>query len=230
MREFQSLAEAQTLALAIVDTLPEPFLVLDEKLHVLAASRCFYEVFMEDPALSHGRSLFDIGDGHWDIPGLHKLLEAVVPQQTSVEGFEFEQEFQNLGKRTVQLSAHPIHDPQRAVVQRRIAPHQNPTDAVDRREPLGEQRGAPVVPIVDDAHVVARRTVSRRVGDLDDPHLADVLAQDPGAHLDEFALRLPLADNEEDVHRPHRLDRRHGDLIGIPRADPDHEQLAHAPP
>jgi chemotaxis protein methyltransferase CheR len=111
MREFQSLAEAQTLALAIVDTLPEPFLVLDEKLHVLAASRCFYEVFMEDPALSHGRSLFDIGDGHWDIPGLHKLLEAVVPQQTSVEGFEFEQEFQNLGKRTVQLSAHPIHDP-----------------------------------------------------------------------------------------------------------------------
>lgn len=110
MREFQSLAEAQTLALAIVDTLPEPFLVLDKKLHVLAASRCFYEVFMEDPEQSHGRSLFDIGDGHWDIPGLRKLLETVVPQQTSVEGFEFEQEFQHLGKRTVQLSAHPIHD------------------------------------------------------------------------------------------------------------------------
>ena len=111
MREFHSLAEAQTLALAIVDTLPEPFLVLDDQLHVLAASRCFYQVFMENPGQSHGRSLFDIGDGHWDIPGLRKLLEAVVPQQTSVEGFEFEQEFQHLGKRTVQLNAHPIHDP-----------------------------------------------------------------------------------------------------------------------
>ncbi len=111
MREFQSLAEAQTLALAIVDTLPEPFLVLDDQLHVLAASRCFYQVFMEDPEQSHGRSLFDIGDGHWDIPGLRKLLEAVVPQQASVEEFEFDQEFQHLGKRTVQLNAHPIHDP-----------------------------------------------------------------------------------------------------------------------
>jgi chemotaxis protein methyltransferase CheR len=110
MREFQSLAEAQTLALAIVDTLPEPFLVLDEKLHVLAASRCFYQVFMEDPEQSHGCSLFEIGDGHWDIPGLRKLLEAAVPTQTSVEEFEFEQEFQHLGKRTVQLNAHPIHD------------------------------------------------------------------------------------------------------------------------
>ncbi len=110
MKQFHSLAEAQTLALAIVDTLPEPFLVLDEKLHVLAASRCFYEVFMEDPEQSHGRSIFDIGDGHWDIPGLRKLLETVVPEQTSVKGFEFQQEFRNIGKRTVQLNAHPIHD------------------------------------------------------------------------------------------------------------------------
>lgn len=110
MREFQSVAEAQTLALAIVDTLPEPFLVLDDQLHVLAASRCFYQVFMEDPEQSHGCSLFEIGDGHWDIPGLRKLLEAAVPTQTSVEGFEFEREFQHLGKRTVQLNAHPIHD------------------------------------------------------------------------------------------------------------------------
>ena len=74
MREFHSLAEAQTLALAIVDTLPEPFLVLDDQLHVLAASRCFYQVFMENPGQSHGRSLFDIGDGHWDIPGLRKFF------------------------------------------------------------------------------------------------------------------------------------------------------------
>ncbi len=70
MQQFQTLAKAQSLALAIVDTLPEPFLVLDDQLQVLAASRCFYEVFKEDPEQSHGRSLFEIGDGHWDIPGL----------------------------------------------------------------------------------------------------------------------------------------------------------------
>ena len=110
MKQFHSLAEAQTLALAIVDTLPEPFLVLDEKLRVLAGSRCFYEVFMEDPAAAHGRSLFALGEGHWDMPGLRTLLETVVPDHASVEGFEFEQDFRHIGKRTVQLNAHPIHD------------------------------------------------------------------------------------------------------------------------
>ena len=49
MKQFHDLVEAKTLALAIVDTLPEPFLVLDEKLQLLAGSRCFYEIYGEDP-------------------------------------------------------------------------------------------------------------------------------------------------------------------------------------
>lgn len=44
MKELSDLAQAQALALAIVDTLPEPFLVLDDSLLLLAGSRCFYEV------------------------------------------------------------------------------------------------------------------------------------------------------------------------------------------
>jgi PAS domain S-box-containing protein len=108
MNEFHDLAEAQ--ALAIVDTLPEPFLVLDDTLHLLAGSRCFYEVFGEDPAGARGRSLFDLSDGQWNIPGLRQLLTTVVPQRTGVEGFEFEQTFAHLGKRTVQLNALPIRD------------------------------------------------------------------------------------------------------------------------
>lgn len=108
MKQLHNLAEAQMLALAIVDTLPEPFLVLDEQLRVFAASRCFCEVFKEDQRLSHGRSLFELGGGQWDIPGLRSLLETVIPEQTSVEGFEFEQDFAHLGMRTVQINAHPI--------------------------------------------------------------------------------------------------------------------------
>src|SRR6476469_9537159 len=110
MRELHDRAEAQALALAIVDTLPEPFLILDDTLHLLAASRCFYEVFGEDAAKAHGRSLFDLSDGQWDIPGLRRLLTSVVPQHTAVEGFEFEQTFAHLGKRTIQLNALPIRD------------------------------------------------------------------------------------------------------------------------
>jgi chemotaxis protein methyltransferase CheR len=108
MKELHDRAEAQALALAIVDTLPEPFLVLDETLHLLAGSRCFYEVFAEDATNARGRSLFDLSDGQWDIPGLRQLLTTVAPQHTAVEAFEFEQTFAQLGKRTIQLNALPI--------------------------------------------------------------------------------------------------------------------------
>ena len=110
MQELHDRAEAQALALAIVDTLPEPFLVLDHKLHLLAGSRCFYKLFGEDPAKAHGRSLFDLSDGQWNIPGLRQLLTSVVPQHTAVEGFEFETDFTHLGRRTIQLNALPIRD------------------------------------------------------------------------------------------------------------------------
>lgn len=110
MNQYQHLAGTQGLALAIVDTLPEPFLVLDDQLRVLAASRCFCEVFMEDPDVCQGRSLFDLGGGHWNIPGLRKLLEAVVPTHASVKDFEFEQDFRQIGKRTIQLNAQAIRD------------------------------------------------------------------------------------------------------------------------
>ena len=101
MRQFHDLAEAQTLALAIVDTLPEPFLVLDDKLNLLAGSRCFYEVFKEDPLECHGCSLFELAGGKWDVPGLRQLLETVVPQHVAVEGFEFERVFAVTGSKGV---------------------------------------------------------------------------------------------------------------------------------
>ncbi|MBA3511268.1 histidine kinase dimerization/phosphoacceptor domain -containing protein [Sphingomonas sp.] len=110
MKQFRDMAEAQALALAIVDTLPEPFLVLDESLQILAGSRCFYEVFGDDPNCAHGCSLFALSGGQWDIPGLRQLLAAVVADHTTVDDFEFERDLANVGKRTFHLNALPIRD------------------------------------------------------------------------------------------------------------------------
>jgi chemotaxis protein methyltransferase CheR len=110
MQNLPDLVQAQTLALAIVDTLPEPFLVLDDALHLLAGSRCFYTVYGEDPESAHGQSIFELSGGQWDIPGLRELLAAVVDQRTTLDGFEFEGEFPKLGKRTLHLNALPIRD------------------------------------------------------------------------------------------------------------------------
>jgi chemotaxis protein methyltransferase CheR len=110
MMQLHDLAQAQALALAIVDTLPEPFLVLDESLRLLAGSRCFYEVYGEDPADAQGRSMFELSGGQWDIPGLRQLLATVVDDRATIDGFEFERDFAKVGKRTLHLNALPIRD------------------------------------------------------------------------------------------------------------------------
>jgi two-component sensor histidine kinase len=105
MKQFDNLADAQTLALAIVDTLPEPFVVLDDDLRVLAASRCFYEYFREDPERARGRPFFELGGGQWDIPALRLLIETIISERRSMDGFEVEHDFLHLGQRTMLLYA-----------------------------------------------------------------------------------------------------------------------------
>ena len=89
MKHLSDLAEAQRLALAIVNTLPEPFLVLDGSLQLLAGSRCFFDIFGDDPVTAHGRSIFELSHRQWDVPGLRQLLAAVVDNHTAIDSFEF---------------------------------------------------------------------------------------------------------------------------------------------
>ena len=104
----RSLAEAQVLAMAIVNTLPEPFLVLDEQLRVLAASRAFYDTFKVDAAQTQGCLLYALGDGQWDIPALRLLLETIVPDQAVMDGFEVEHDFPGVGQRIMLLNARKV--------------------------------------------------------------------------------------------------------------------------
>ena len=108
MQQFDNLADAQTLAMAIVDTFPEPFLVLDDGLRVIAASRCFYEVFNEDPERAHGRHFFELGGGRWNVPALRLGLETVLRDHAPMNGLELDQDCPDLGRRTMLLSARPV--------------------------------------------------------------------------------------------------------------------------
>jgi two-component sensor histidine kinase len=109
LKQFESLADAQTLALAIVDTIPEPFLVLDEEFRIMAASRCFYDHFRVSPDATRGCLLYNVADGAWDIPALRVLLETIIPEHKTMEGFEVEHEFPHLGPRTMLLNARLVH-------------------------------------------------------------------------------------------------------------------------
>jgi len=100
-----AIEDAQTLAQAIVNTIHEPFVVLDAELKVIAASRSFYETFQVDAAQTRGCALYELGDGQWDIPALRMLLETIIPQHTAMDDFEVDHDFPNLGRRTMLLNA-----------------------------------------------------------------------------------------------------------------------------
>jgi two-component sensor histidine kinase len=104
----ENIHDAQILAQAIVNTIPEPFLVLDEQFHVLAASRSFYETFKVDPEQTQGCLLYALGDGQWDIPALRILLETIIPEKTSMDGFEVEHDFPGVGRKTMLLNARKV--------------------------------------------------------------------------------------------------------------------------
>jgi len=145
----ENIHDAQILAQAIVNTIPEPFLVLDEQFHVLAASRSFYETFKVDPEQTRGCLLYALGNGQWDIPALRVLLETIIPEKTSMDGFEVEHDFPGVGRKTMLLNARKVlyEDSSastillafRDVTARRVIEHEK-ADLLERTEELLRQK------------------------------------------------------------------------------------------
>jgi PAS domain S-box-containing protein len=95
------LQDALAYSESIVDTVREPLLVLDSKLHVRTASQSFYRTFGVSPEQTIGKFVYDLGNGQWDIPELRRLLEEVLPQQKSFRSFEVVHEFSSIGLRVM---------------------------------------------------------------------------------------------------------------------------------
>jgi two-component system, chemotaxis family, CheB/CheR fusion protein len=95
------LQDALAYSESIVDTVREPLLVLDSKLHVRTASQSFYRTFGVSPEQTIGKFVYDLGNGQWNIPELRRLLEEVLPQQKSFRNFEVVHEFSSIGVRVM---------------------------------------------------------------------------------------------------------------------------------
>jgi two-component sensor histidine kinase len=102
------LDDARPLAQAIVDTIRGPLLVLDQDLCVVTANRAFYQAFRMSIQDVHGRPVYSLGDGQWDIPELRLLLEGVAPQHAVMEGYEVERDFPVIGRRSMLLNAREL--------------------------------------------------------------------------------------------------------------------------
>ena len=104
-RAEEEVREARNYARAIVETIREPLLVLDEDFRVQTANKSFYETFGVTLEETEGRLVFDLGHRQWDIPALRKLLEEVLPEKKAFQDFEVEHAFPHIGRKTMLLNA-----------------------------------------------------------------------------------------------------------------------------
>lgn len=108
-RAVVEIQEAREYAEAIVDTVREPMLVLDADLRVVTANYSFYRTFGTEPPETEGKLIYELGQREWDIPELRKLLEEIVPLNTSFQDYVVEDDFPHIGRRVMLLNARRIH-------------------------------------------------------------------------------------------------------------------------
>ncbi len=98
----------ETFRTVIFDTIPDPLLVLGRDMAILTANEAFYKHFKVSREETANRSIFDIGNGQWNIPVLRSLFEKILPEKTVVQEFEVSHTFPNIGERNILVNAREI--------------------------------------------------------------------------------------------------------------------------
>jgi len=96
---------------AIVETVREPLVILNQNLQVMKANRTFYETFQASREETEGRLIYDLGNGQWNIPRLRELLENILPAHTTFRDFEVTHDFEHVGRKVMLLNASEIFNP-----------------------------------------------------------------------------------------------------------------------
>jgi two-component system, chemotaxis family, CheB/CheR fusion protein len=99
---------ARRFAEATVRTIRMPLLVLDPALRIVAANEGFHRAFALGESEVLSRRIYELGP-QWDNPAMQRLLEKILPERRSVEGFELELDAPNLPRRVL-LDANVMSD------------------------------------------------------------------------------------------------------------------------
>jgi two-component system CheB/CheR fusion protein len=96
---------------AIVETVREPLVILNQSLEVVKANKTFYETFHVARETTEGRLIYDLGNGQWNISKLRELLENILPAHATFRDFEVTHEFEHVGQKVMVLNASEIFNP-----------------------------------------------------------------------------------------------------------------------
>jgi two-component system, chemotaxis family, CheB/CheR fusion protein len=110
------LQDARDFADAIVETIREPLLILDDDLRVVHANEAFYHHFQVERTETEHRRIFELGEGQWNIPALRTLLVELLPANHAFVDYEVEHLFPTIGYKVMLLNAHRIDHVQRILL------------------------------------------------------------------------------------------------------------------
>ena len=102
------LQESRLRAEAIVDTVHESLLVLDDSLCIVFANRAFYETFRTSPEETETRRFLALGRGEWNVPAIRTALGKILPERKPIAELELRSVFEGIGERTMQFRARPL--------------------------------------------------------------------------------------------------------------------------
>jgi two-component system CheB/CheR fusion protein len=103
-----ALNNSLTFTQSIIDTIPEPMLVLNENLSIISANKAFTNFFHMTADEIDKKFIYKIGNKQWNNPVLRKKLEEVITKNTALDMFEFEGNFVNVGPKKLILNAMQI--------------------------------------------------------------------------------------------------------------------------
>jgi two-component system CheB/CheR fusion protein len=109
--DIDAAKRGQDFAEAIVETVREPLVILNQNLQVVKANKTFYETFRSAREETEGRLIYDLGNGQWNIPKLRELLENILPAHATFRDFEVTHEFDHVGRKVMMLNASEIFNP-----------------------------------------------------------------------------------------------------------------------
>ena len=98
----------------VLSTVDQPFLVLTADLRVKQANEPFLKTFGLKREQVEEKRIYEIGNGQWNIPKLHTLLEAILPEKKHMSDYELDVPFGNTSKRT-HLHARLFHEELRGI-------------------------------------------------------------------------------------------------------------------
>jgi two-component system CheB/CheR fusion protein len=116
LRADAGIREARDFAEAVIATLREPLLVLDQRFVVKSANGAFYRVFQLSPDQVVGRRVFDLGSHEWNVPEFRRLLEQTMAGKAPITNYEVRREFAGVGERVICVNASALVEREETVV------------------------------------------------------------------------------------------------------------------